>query len=79
GSFGGVPVDVLQRDIAVAIKQRLLAETDVHITVCHAGTFHFVKRLSREHFGAFELKTSDVREVALLEHGELLDDYPLAA
>ena len=44
---------------------------------------HFiVKKLSawyREYFRAFELHMSHVREVSLIEHGELLDDSPLAA
>lgn len=31
-----------------------------------------------EHFRPIELDTSHVGEVALIEHGELLDDYPLA-
>lgn len=33
----------------------------------------------REHFRAFELSTSHVREVAVIAHEELVDDYPLAA
>lgn len=39
-----------------------------------------MKKLSawyREHFRSFELDTSHVGEVALIKHGELLDDYPL--
>lgn len=33
-SFSSVPTDVLQSDIAIAIKQRLPDETDVHFTKC---------------------------------------------
>ena len=115
-SVSSVPIDVLQSDIALAIKQRLPDEADVHITksvsyngmnynkgmiVVHGqlfglpefaeiqqicvlqGEMHFiVKKFSawyREHFRAFELDMSHVRELSLIEHGELLDDYPLAA
>lgn len=114
-SVSSVPIDVLQSNIASAIKQRLPDETDVHITksvsyngmnynkgmiVVHGqlfglpefaeilqicvlrGKIYFiVKKVSawyREHFRSFELDTSHVREVSLIEHGELLDDYPLA-
>lgn len=115
-SVSSVPIDVLQSDIAIAIRQRLPNETDVHITksvsyngmsynkgmiVVHGqlyglpefaeilqifilqGRIHFfVKKFSawyKEHFRAFELDTLHVREVSLIEHGELLDDYPLVA
>lgn len=111
-----VPVDVLQSDIAVAIKKRLPDETHAHMTsnvsyhgmnyskgmiVVHGqlfglpefaeilqicilqGKIHFVvKKLTawyREHFRAFELSVSHVKEVILIEHGELVDEYPLAA
>lgn len=44
------------------------------------GQIHFiVKKLSSWYFRAFELDTLHVKEVSLIEHGELLDDYPLAA
>lgn len=115
-SGSSVPIDVLQSDIAVAIKQRLPEETDVHLTksvscsgmnynkgmivvsgksfglpefaeilqicILEERVYFIVKKLSswyREHFRAFELDTSHLREVSLIEHGELLDDYPLAA
>nr|XP_055065480.1 uncharacterized protein LOC129447733 isoform X2 [Misgurnus anguillicaudatus]XP_055065481.1 uncharacterized protein LOC129447733 isoform X2 [Misgurnus anguillicaudatus] len=111
-----IPVDVLQSDVAAAIKQRLPHENNVQITNCVSyngmnynkgmilvhgqlfglpelaeilqicilqGQIHFiVKKFSswyREHFRAFELDTLHVKEVALIGHGELLDDYPLAA
>lgn len=31
----------------------------------------------REHFGAYEVNASHVSELVFIEHGELLDDYPL--
>lgn len=47
------------------------------------GKLHFfVRKISawyREHFRAFELSTSHVREVAVIAHEELVDEYPLAA
>lgn len=47
------------------------------------GKIHFVvKKLAawyRDHFRAFELSMSHVKEMVLIEHGECLDDYPLAA
>lgn len=53
----------------------------LQICVLRGNVYFIVKKVSawyREHFRSFELDISHVREVSLIEHGELLDDYPLA-
>lgn len=53
----------------------------LQICVVQDRLYFIVKRLSgwyREHFRAFELSASPVRETVLVELGDLADDYPLA-